>query len=202
MLSGTPTAHGNFNFTVTATDSSGGAGPYSGSRALTLTVNAPTIALSPASLPDASIGASYSQTVTAAGGTGAYSYAVTAGALPAGLALSPAGVLSGTATAGGTFNFTITATDSSTGAGPYGGSRAYTVTVGAPTWPTNSRRTTWRPVRALRNCTTPDRSDRHRQLRCRPEIVPSRHRPTPRRSAASTLHPSSPTASSHRPAHR
>jgi large repetitive protein len=132
VLSGTPTAGGTFNFTVTATDSSGGSGPFSGSRALSLTVNAPTIVVSPASLPNPAVGTSYNQTVTASGGTAGYTYAVTTGALPAGMALSPAGVVSGTPTSGGTFNFTVTATDSSTGAGPYTGSRAYSVTVGAP----------------------------------------------------------------------
>jgi lysophospholipase L1-like esterase len=38
---------------------------------------------------------------------------VTSGSLPAGLTLSSGGLLSGTPTAGGTFNFTVTATDSS-----------------------------------------------------------------------------------------
>ncbi|WP_404339791.1 putative Ig domain-containing protein [Sphingomonas sp. MMS12-HWE2-04] len=133
-LSGTPSAGGTFNFTITATDSSGGSGPYSGSRALSLTVTAPTIALAPAALPNATVATPYSQAITASGGTAGYSYAVTAGALPAGLTLSPTGTLSGTATASGTFTFTVTATDSSTGTGaPYTGSRAYSLTVGAPT---------------------------------------------------------------------
>ncbi|MCH3863159.1 putative Ig domain-containing protein, partial [Campylobacter jejuni] len=75
----------------------------------------------------------YSQTVTASGGTGSYSFATTAGSLPPGLTLSAGGVISGTPTAGGTYNFTLTSTDSSTGAGPYTGSRAYALTVNAPT---------------------------------------------------------------------
>jgi hypothetical protein len=52
-----------------------------------------------------------------------YTFAVTAGSLPAGLSLSSAGVLSGTPTAAGSSSFTITATDS-TGAA---GSQAYTL---------------------------------------------------------------------------
>ncbi|MDE2257776.1 MAG: putative Ig domain-containing protein, partial [Xanthomonadaceae bacterium] len=134
VLSGTPTAGGTFNFTVTATDSSTGAGaPYTGSRAYTLTVNPPTITLAPTSLPAATVAAAYSQTITASGGTSPYTYAVTVGTLPAGLTLSSAGVLSGTPTAGGTFSFTVTATDSSTGTGPYKGTQAYTLTVNPPT---------------------------------------------------------------------
>jgi len=133
-LSGTPTAGGTFNFTVTTTDSSTGTGPFTAtSGTLTLTVAPPTITLSPSALTNATVATAYSQTITASGGTAAYTYAVTSGALPAGLTLSSGGALSGTPTAGGTFNFTVTATDSSTGSGPYTGSRAYTLVVNAPT---------------------------------------------------------------------
>ncbi|MGN7102218.1 putative Ig domain-containing protein [Ralstonia holmesii] len=133
-LSGTPTAGGTFNFTVTATDSSTGTGPFTAtSGTLTLTVAAPTITLSPSALTNATVATAYSQTITASGGTAAYTYAITSGALPTGLTLSSGGVLSGTPTAGGTFNFTVTTTDSSTGSGPYTGSRAYSLLVNAPT---------------------------------------------------------------------
>ena len=117
-LAGTPTSGGSFNFTITSTDSTASPGPYSGSRAYTLTVNSPAIVVSPVSLSAAAIGASYSASISASGGTAGYNYAVSAGALPAGLSLSSTGVLSGTPTAGGSFSFTISATDSSTGAGP------------------------------------------------------------------------------------
>ena len=69
VLSGTATAGGTFIFTVRATDSSTGTGPFTGSRSYTLTVNPPTIALSPTTLPDAQVGAAYSQTMSASGGT-------------------------------------------------------------------------------------------------------------------------------------
>ena len=132
-LSGTPTAGGSFNFTVTTTDSSTGTGPYTGSRAYTLTVNAPTISVSPTTLPSVTVFTAYSQTITANGGTAPYTFAITSGALPTGLSLSSSGTLSGTSTASGTFNFTITTTDSSTGTGAYTGSRAYSLTVSAAT---------------------------------------------------------------------
>ncbi|WP_169055411.1 putative Ig domain-containing protein [Rhizobium sp. P44RR-XXIV] len=129
-ITGTPTAGGTFNVTISATDSSTGTGaPFTGSKAYTVTVGAPTITITPTTLPAATVAAAYSQTITASGGTGTYSYAITAGALPAGLTLSPAGVLAGTPTASGNFNITITATDSSTGSGPFTGSRAYTLAV-------------------------------------------------------------------------
>ncbi|SDQ35237.1 putative Ig domain-containing protein [Pseudoxanthomonas sp. CF125] len=123
-LTGTPTAGGTFNFTVRATDSDS----FTGSRAYSLTAAAPTIVLPPTTLPNATIGAAYSTTLNAAsGGTAPYSYALSAGALPAGVMLSSAGVLSGTPTADGTFNFSVTATDSSTGTGPYSATQSYSL---------------------------------------------------------------------------
>lgn len=129
VLSGTPTAGGTFSFTVTATDSSTGAGPYSGSRAYTWTVNAPAVSLSPASLPAPTAGSAYSQTFTAGGGVAPYAFSVSAGALPAGLSLNAStGVLSGTPTATGSYTFTVKVTDSSTGTGaPYNTTRVYTL---------------------------------------------------------------------------
>nr|WP_232313960.1 putative Ig domain-containing protein [Ralstonia sp. A12] len=128
-LSGTPTTAGTVSFTVTATDSSTGSGPYAVTGTYTLTVSAPTISITPAMLPNPAIATAYSQTVTASGGTGPYSYTIMSGALPTGLSLSSGGALSGTPTAGGTFNFTIKATD----ANSFSGSQSYSVTVGAPT---------------------------------------------------------------------
>ena len=125
VLSGTPTAGGTFNFAVTATDNGG----YTGTRAYSLAVGAPTISISPTTLPGGTVATSYSQSLSASGGTAPHSFAITAGALPTGMSVSSAGVLSGTPIAGGTFNFTVTATDN----GGYTGSRAYSLTVAAPT---------------------------------------------------------------------
>ncbi|MFK3648920.1 putative Ig domain-containing protein [Lysobacter enzymogenes] len=128
-LSGTPTAGGSFNFMVIATDANG----QTGNRAYIFSVATPTLAIAPATLPNGGVAQPYSQTLTASGGTPAYSFAVTAGSLPAGLSLSSGGVVSGTPTAGGTFNFTVTVTDSSTGSGPYTSSQAYSLNIGAST---------------------------------------------------------------------
>jgi hypothetical protein len=92
---------------------------------------APTLTVSPASLPNGTQGVAYSQTITASGGSGGYSYVLT-GTLPTGLTLT-GGTLSGTPTASGTFNFRITATDNSAAPGPYSGFRDYALTIAAPT---------------------------------------------------------------------
>ncbi|MFY3383922.1 putative Ig domain-containing protein [Paracidovorax sp. MALMAid1276] len=133
LLSGTPTAGGTFHFTITATDTSAAPGPYTGSQAYTLLVGPPTLGLAPASLPGGTRTVAYSATLAASGGTAPYSYAVTAGSLPGGLALSGGGALTGTPTVAGSFNFSITATDSSTGTGPYTTTTAYTVAVAEAT---------------------------------------------------------------------
>lgn len=67
----------------------------------------------PQTLAQATVDRSFSATVSATGGTGTISHQVTGGALPAGLSLAANGAITGTPTASGTFNFTVTATDSS-----------------------------------------------------------------------------------------
>jgi uncharacterized protein YhjY with autotransporter beta-barrel domain len=134
-LTGTPTAGGAFNFSIRTTDSTTGTGPHNGTRAYSFTVNAPTVSLAPTSLPSGVQGSAYAETITASGGTASYAYAITSGALPAGLSLSAGGVITGTPTVNGSFPLTVTATDSSTGTGPYTGSRGYTLVIAAPPAP-------------------------------------------------------------------
>ena len=52
------------------------------------------ITLSPASLPNATVGVAYNQAIAATGGIGPYTFSVTSGTLPAGLNLSAAGTYS------------------------------------------------------------------------------------------------------------
>ena len=91
-----------------------------------------TITISPTTLPSATVGVAYNQTITAGGGTAPYRYSISAGVLPAGITLTSGGVLAGTSTASGTFNFTVTATDSSATPGPYSGTASYSLAVNAP----------------------------------------------------------------------
>jgi large repetitive protein len=125
-LNGTPTAAGTYNVTVQSLDSSTGTGaPFFTSRAYSLTVNAPSVTITPATLPGAQVAAAYSQQLTASGGNGSYTFSVSAGTLPTGLSLSTAGLLSGTPSAAGSYNFTITAKDSLN----FSGSQAYTIST-------------------------------------------------------------------------
>jgi len=131
----TPTAAGSFHFTLTLTDASPGpAGPFSISRDYTIVVAPPVLALPPTTLPPATFDADYNVSLNpATGGTAPYRYAVAAGALPPGLSLGDSGVISGRSEGSGTFEFTVTATDSSTGSGgPYSADRGYTLVAEPP----------------------------------------------------------------------
>jgi Ice-binding-like/Putative Ig domain/IPTL-CTERM motif len=122
VISGTPTTGGTFPFIITATDANScpGSRPYSIGIAGAL--GCPVITVNPATLPPGVIGTPFSQTVSATGGTARFTFTVSSGALPPGLTLnSTTGVISGTPTTAGQFNFTITATDATScpGARPY-----------------------------------------------------------------------------------
>ncbi|WP_348261649.1 putative Ig domain-containing protein [Telmatobacter sp. DSM 110680] len=114
-ISGTPTASGPFNFTVSATDSS--SPPQTKTQALIITIS-PALSITTTSLPAGTVGTAYSQNIETSGGTLPISWSVTTGSLPAGLALAGnsmgVGVISGAPTAPGSSTFTVTAKDSST----------------------------------------------------------------------------------------
>jgi len=98
------------------------------SGSLTFTVNPPgALTISPATLPNGTVGTAYNQTLTASGGTAPYSFSVSAGTLPAGLTLSAAGVISGTPTTAQAYTFTVSVTDASVP--QKSGTQAYTVTI-------------------------------------------------------------------------
>ncbi|WP_176140814.1 putative Ig domain-containing protein [Pseudoxanthomonas indica] len=120
-LTGMPTAGGTYTFTISANGSSTGAGaPHGGSRSYTMSISAAMVTLPGTTLSDAMQGSPYSAALnSASGGTEPYSYAVTTGALPAGLSLNSNGTLTGTPSQSGDFNFEVVATDSSSGTGPY-----------------------------------------------------------------------------------
>lgn len=102
VISGTPTVAGSYTFTIQAFK--GGTGSMN--KTFTICV----IEIGPASLSTPMLGTPYSDMLTATGCAATpLSWQVTAGALPDGLTLDEeTGVISGTPTLQGTFNFTIT----------------------------------------------------------------------------------------------
>ncbi|MEP7270580.1 MAG: Ig-like domain repeat protein [Acidobacteriota bacterium] len=96
---------------------------------LSVSVVCPTITLSPASLPNATVNTAYGQSISASPAGGNYTFAVTSGTLPAGLTLNPNGSFSGAPTVSGLFNFRATAS----GFGGCTGFRDYTLLVVCPT---------------------------------------------------------------------
>jgi sugar lactone lactonase YvrE len=133
VISGTPTAAGTSNVTLNASNSSGTSADF----ALTLTVNAappPTgsapVVNSPATAT-ATVGTAFSYQITATNSPTGYS----AIGLPAGLTVDThTGVISGTATAAGTSNVTLNASNGSGTSADF----ALTLTVNAAPPPTGS----------------------------------------------------------------
>ena len=111
VISGTPNTVGTANFLVRAVDSGNPAQTVDQPLSIAIV---PTLSITTTSpLQGGMAGVAYSQTLTATGGTAPYSWAVTVGDLPGGLSLAAStGVISGTASVIGTFNFTIQVSDS------------------------------------------------------------------------------------------
>jgi hypothetical protein len=132
VVSGTPTAYGSYTFTVTATDSS--TPQQSVNQQLTIVINNVPLSITTTSLPGAVVNTAYNEPLDASGGTPPYTWTVAAGSsLPAWLTLSGSGTnwkLSGTPTAGGTSNFSLTVTDSSTPT-PQSKTEALSITITA-----------------------------------------------------------------------
>jgi sugar lactone lactonase YvrE len=72
------------------------------------------LGIATATLPAATVGTAYNQTVSASGGAKPYRFSLASGVLPAGLTLNGAtGAITGTPTAAATASFTVKATDAS-----------------------------------------------------------------------------------------
>lgn len=107
IISGTPTTAGSWQISVAATDASGHSS-FSQTLALTIASN---LTITTSSLPGGVIGASYSQTLGASGGTGTGDNWSATG-LPAGLNLAAStGVLSGTPITAGVSMINVTLAD-------------------------------------------------------------------------------------------
>jgi len=133
VISGTPTAPGTSSFTVRVADAAG----QSDTQALAITIttvppppNPPTITTT--TLPAGTVNQPYSQPVEVTGGTGALTWSLIAGALPANLNLnSTNGAIFGTPTVAGTSSFTVRVQD----AGGLSDVRALAITINPPAPP-------------------------------------------------------------------
>ncbi len=106
-FSGTPAAAGSWSFTVQVSDQAG----LKATQALTISIVSP-LQITTLGLPNGTVGSAYSALLSATGGITPYAWGLAAGVLPAGLALSTSGAISGTPTTAGAYSFTVKASDS------------------------------------------------------------------------------------------
>src|SRR5262249_5551857 len=113
VITGTTTNVGPYSFGVQITDSVGGQATKSYAMSVTtgFTITTQSLLKVIASLGFNFIGP-YSQSLTAAGGTAPYQWAITAGSLPPGLTLDPStGIISGQTTHTGVYGINIQTQD-------------------------------------------------------------------------------------------
>ncbi len=104
VLSGIPTSPGRFQFTLIATSGNLVTAPVT----FVVSIERPSLDFTPDVLPNGAVGRNYQAQFTATGGTGQYSYSLVQGSvLPAGLALSASGAVTGVPTTEGAFRFVV-----------------------------------------------------------------------------------------------
>ncbi|MFN0167459.1 MAG: putative Ig domain-containing protein, partial [Bryobacteraceae bacterium] len=110
QLTGTPSAAGNFVFTIRVNDSTN----QTATHEYSVTVSSGTLRILTTALPNGARQSFYASTrIDVSGGLTPYLFAVTSGLLPAGLTLDgTSGTVSGTPLATGTSTFAVTVTDS------------------------------------------------------------------------------------------
>lgn len=122
ILTGTPTTAGYYSFTVTAQS-----GAYTATKTFTITINPSLTITTDSELPSALVNSAYSVTLSSsASDSENVIWSRISGTLPTGLTLSNSGIISGTPTASGTFNFVIQASIENTS---YTDSQDFEITV-------------------------------------------------------------------------
>ena len=109
VISGTPTVSGSFNFKVAVSDN--GSPVQTQTVMASITVAASQLAIAAPVLAAGQMGLAYTGTLRASGGAPGYAWSIVSGSLPTGLSLSGAGVISGTPTVSGSFNFKVAVSD-------------------------------------------------------------------------------------------
>jgi hypothetical protein len=110
VISGTPTKAGVFNYTAQVTDSCGNTATTLGRSCIITIVPPLTLACGSGT---GTVGVPMTLPLVTTGGQGPFTYSITSGSLPPGITLNPAtGVISGTPTTAGTYNYTAKVVDS------------------------------------------------------------------------------------------
>jgi uncharacterized protein (TIGR03437 family) len=110
LLSGTPSTDGTFPIAVQVKDATGLS--TSANFSLVVTGSPQPLSVSGGSMPNGTVGSSYSSNVTATGGAPPYTWTLTGGSLPdGGVTLSSSGAITGTPRTPGTYVFTVLVAD-------------------------------------------------------------------------------------------
>ena len=104
-----PTVTANTTATVTATS----VADSTKSATASVTITSPPVSITTTSLLTGTAGDAYSNNLYATGGTLPYTWTLSSGSLPTGIAVQSAGSISGTTSQSGSFNIAIEVTDSS-----------------------------------------------------------------------------------------
>ncbi|MCU1237537.1 MAG: Ig family protein, partial [Candidatus Solibacter sp.] len=107
-ISGTPSITGSFGFAVQAADTA----TTKTTQALTIQIQPSPIQITTAALPASTVGATYTQSLIATGGSPPFTWSLNSGALPPGLTLDPGGAIRGTARTPGSYTFSLQVVDS------------------------------------------------------------------------------------------
>ena len=114
IISGVPTASGDFTFTAKVSDNSTPIKSDTQRYTITIAGNE-TLIIATMNMADGVEDVAYNATVVALGGTLPYTWSIASGKLPDGLAMDAAsGVISGTPTKKGNYNFTVQVSDNAT----------------------------------------------------------------------------------------
>ena len=134
LITGTPSAAGNYHFTISAADSCE-SGARTVQRSFSIAINSagcpPLFITTPAVLAPGTVGQTYSRQILANGGAAPVTFALASGSLPPGLDVNAAGVIAGTPTAAGNYSFAITAADSC-GSGAQAVQMGFTIIISPP----------------------------------------------------------------------
>ena len=129
QLSGRPSKAGTSAFTVSATDRSRPHRVARAARSITIEAASATLKVTTTALAKITAGQDYGAELTSAGGKGVVQWSISAGNFPPGLSLDPSsGLITGSPTTGGTYNFTVQVTDSASPT-PHSATKNLTIVV-------------------------------------------------------------------------